>query len=469
MEIRIGLGNNEKIATAREFKGTSLLEALDDYIVLDLETTGLDPTYDNIIEIAAVRIEDGNVVEQFESLINPGYAISGFITDLTGITNDMLADAPNIADVLPWFLSFVGEHIIIAHNANFDVNFLYEACRRLPSPANFSNDFIDTMRLSRRLFPQHRHHRLGDLTERFGIEGVIEHRALSDVVKTNQCYVHMKNHAVENDIPFESLYSSKGSSYKASDISATVSSFDETTPIFGRVFVFTGTLEKMVRKDAMQLVVNMGGLCSDNVTKETNYLVLGNHDYCTSIKDGKSSKQKKAEKQKTAGMDIEIISENVFYDMIAECSDDFVIKANPSSNQEVACPVDVFEKQCLLLVQGILHDKEVRYGRASNGIELYTSFWKFLTIGKMKKGYFVQMNCDFDLTPYESALTCDSTKSCKRIFINSPEDLNKLKSYIIDKSNEMDKSWKDYTKSVSSASAGKRLREYTKNTYTIVK
>lgn len=72
----------------------------------------------------------------------------------------------------------------------------------------------------------------------------------------------------------------------------------------------------MVRKDAMQIVADLGGFCGDNVTSKTNFLILGNNDFCTSIKDGKSSKQKKAEKLMLEGKDLQIISENVFYDLI---------------------------------------------------------------------------------------------------------------------------------------------------------
>ena len=104
---------------------------------------------------------------------------------------------------------------------------------------------------------------------------------------------------------------------RASDIVSSSENVDPSNPLFGKVCVFTGTLEKMVRKDAMQLVANLGGINADNVTKKTNYLVLGNNDYCSSIKDGKSSKQKKAEKLKLSGQDIEIIPENVFYDIVS--------------------------------------------------------------------------------------------------------------------------------------------------------
>ena len=108
------------------------------------------------------------------------------------------------------------------------------------------------------------------------------------------------------------------SGIKASDISAKVSNFDVTHPLYGKICVFTGVLEKMLRRDAMQVVANLGGINADNVTKKTNYLILGNNDYCKSIKDGKSSKQKKAEKLQLDGHDIQIIPENVFYDMIAD-------------------------------------------------------------------------------------------------------------------------------------------------------
>ena len=86
--------------------------------------------------------------------------------------------------------------------------------------------------------------------------------------------------------------------------------------LFYNFAAVNGTLEKMSRREAMQYVVNLGGICGDGVTKETNFLVLGNNDYCKSIKGGKSSKQKKAEKLQIDGYDIAVISENVFYEMI---------------------------------------------------------------------------------------------------------------------------------------------------------
>ena len=107
---------------------------------------------------------------------------------------------------------------------------------------------------------------------------------------------------------------------KAKDISSDCNDFDMNNPIFDKECVFTGKLDKMTRKEAMQIVADLGGKNRDSVTKETNYLILGNNDYCKSITDGKSSKQKKAESYKLKGQDIEILSEDVFYDII----DDYI-------------------------------------------------------------------------------------------------------------------------------------------------
>jgi DNA polymerase-3 subunit epsilon len=302
--------------TSRDSKGESLLELISDYVVVDLETTGLDPSWNDIIEIGAIRVEGGTIANSFTSLVNPGYEIDDFIIALTGITNEMLSIAPDIRAVLPNFLDFVDGSIVIGHNVNFDINFIYDSC---VSELNrtFSNDFIDTMRLSRRLFPQNRHHRLCDLIERFNVGSTVEHRALADAIQTNHCYEYIKRYMTDNGINIESLRP-KSKGFSAKDIKAVTNVFDEDSSMFKKVFVFTGALERMTRKEAMQLVVDQGGLCGDGVNKMTNYLVLGNYDYCKTIKDGKSTKQKKAEQLKLSGLDIEIISENVFYDMLDE-------------------------------------------------------------------------------------------------------------------------------------------------------
>lgn len=301
--------------TTKRNKGNSLLRLVDEYVAIDLETTGLDPSYDEIIEIGAVHIVCGERIEEYYTLVKPSYPIDDFITELTGITNEMLESAPCISEVLPELLNFVGNHIILGHNVNFDINFICDSLSAM-NGSSFTNDFIDTMRLSRRLFPEERHHRLKDVVKRFSLGDGIEHRATSDAIHAHKCYEYLKSYILENGLDLDSSAFKSHYHVRAKDIHASTDKMDESHPLYGKVCVFTGVLEKLPRREAMQLVVNAGGICGDTVTKKTNYLILGNNDYCKTIKDGKSTKQKKAEKLILDGADLDILSENVFYEIM---------------------------------------------------------------------------------------------------------------------------------------------------------
>lgn len=318
-EIVLCLGK-DYAGTPRPEKGKSRLDLIDDYVVIDIETTGLDSRFDDIIELAAVRVSNAQITDKFQSLVKPGQPIPPYITDLTGISDQMVAGASLLESTLPQFLSFVGDSIVVAHNANFDINFIYDFARLLDLPP-FSNDFIDTLRLSRRLFPQWDNHKLGTLTQELNIPRAEEHRALSDCIQASRCYEAMKAYAKEHNVVLrQSLRKSYGALSKS--ISPQSNNFNPDSPLYGKTFVFTGALDGMTRREAMQRVIDFGGFCADSVTKGTDFLVLGSTDYCSSLKGGKSNKQKKAEKMKRDGFEIEVISENVFYDMLADASSD---------------------------------------------------------------------------------------------------------------------------------------------------
>lgn len=152
------------------------------FTVVDLETTGSTPGFAKITEIGAVRIEQGAVAGEFAQLVNPRRPISRIITGLTGITNEMVADAPPIEKVLPDFVEFSRGSVLVAHNARFDLSFLdYEL--GLLSGATFSRPILDTMRMARRLYPQLRC-ALAALSERFNTLVRPCHRALSDAQAT---------------------------------------------------------------------------------------------------------------------------------------------------------------------------------------------------------------------------------------------------------------------------------------------
>lgn len=285
---------------------------IDNYCVLDLETTGLSPNYDSIIEIGIIKVKENKIVDKYNSLINPGFLINEYITSITGITNEMLKGKPKIIDLKKEVLNFIGNDVLVGHNISFDVSFLQKGFNE-----ELKNEYIDTLQFCRKLFKELSHHRLTDMSNYLEISRN-EHRSMSDCLCTKELYdcikEKMKNNGLEiNDIFAKNNYSSKNIDIHA--IKPDNIEIDEDNFFYNKHCVFTGKLEKMIRKDAMQLVVNVGGILDNSVTKKTNYLILGNNDYCSSIKDGKSSKHKKAEKYKLEGQDIEIIDEDTFYNL----------------------------------------------------------------------------------------------------------------------------------------------------------
>lgn len=328
--FKVGYDSEKRIRPGR---GASVLSLLENYVSLDLETTGFSPEYCEIIEIACIRYRNGVEVDSFSSLVKPNDidSVEDHITKLTGITPNMLQSAPTIDVVFPQALSFIGDDIIVAHKASFDINFMYDNMERLGLGV-FGNDYIDTMRMSRRLFPDFVNHKLKTLVKQFHISDDVAHRSESDARQAARCYQYMVQYTVEHSLYEKLSYGGKhGSNVRSSDIVGNPELLRENSPLYGKTIVFTGALDRMTRKEAMQIVADLGGINGDTVTKKTDYLVIGNNDMCASIKGGKSSKQKKAEKYILAGFDLAIISENVFYDMLSENSKDSdVVPVSPT-------------------------------------------------------------------------------------------------------------------------------------------
>lgn len=287
---------------------------IDDYCVLDTETTGLSAYYDDVIEIGLVRVRNNEIVDKYSQLIQPENEIPPFVTDLTGITNDMVAGMPSIADVKDEVLSFIGSDVIIGHNTSFDMGFLREGFGEA-----VENEYMDTLQFCRKVYPELDHHRLSDMTEYLNISNN-EHRALSDCISTKELYDSIKDLMQEKNLCIDDLWKPRSSRHSGIDISSIVPTefeIDEDNFFYNRHVVFTGKLEKMLRKDAMQIIVNLGGILDNSVTKKTNYLILGDNDYNAILKGEKSSKHKKAEQLKLEGYDIEILDELTFYDILS--------------------------------------------------------------------------------------------------------------------------------------------------------
>ena len=294
-------------------KGNSLLEIVPDYTIIDLETTGLDPHSDEIIEIACVKFRNFKEIDRFTSLVHPERPIPSFITIHTGISNEMVASAPRFADITDNIISFLHDDIIIGHNVHFDINFLYDNLLKT-ADYTFSNDFIDTMRLSRLVLPDLYNHKLETVAEYFKSCGT-HHRAEADCDFVRDALIGMMSIVNENHLDLHSLYK-KRRTLDLKSITGDVAKNDPTHIFYDKNCVFTGKLEKFIRSEAAQIVTDIGGHCENGITKRTNFLIMGNFDYCHNITGKKSSKMKKAEDLILKGQDLKIINENVFEDLV---------------------------------------------------------------------------------------------------------------------------------------------------------
>ncbi|OUM88376.1 MAG: PolC-type DNA polymerase III [Bacillus thermozeamaize] len=155
------------------------------YVIFDTETTGLSANYHELIEIGAVKMKNGQVIDRYETFVKPNEPISPAITRLTGITNEMVSDAPDLKTALSGFRDFCKGAILAAHNARFDLGFINAAYKKLGWPA-ISEPVVDTLELARFLYPRLKNHRLNTLCETFQIPLSHHHRAYHDAEATGQ-------------------------------------------------------------------------------------------------------------------------------------------------------------------------------------------------------------------------------------------------------------------------------------------
>jgi len=162
------------------------------YVVLDIETTGLSRHVHRITEIAALRVENFQIVKKFETLINPETHIPSFITSLTGISDSIVKDAPVIQDVMPKFMNFVKDAPFVAHCATFDHGFLKHNVQ-IHLSRELTNPKICTMKLSRRLIPELRSYRLSSVCEHFNVKNSAAHSAMGDTEATSKIFSKLLN------------------------------------------------------------------------------------------------------------------------------------------------------------------------------------------------------------------------------------------------------------------------------------
>lgn len=182
-----------------------------DYVCVDIETTGIRPKWDKIIEIGAVKVRDGKVVDIFSELIYPGIHVPPRITQLTGITDEMVAGKSKIEEVLPRFVEFAENDLLLGHNLRFDYSFLKQ--NAINMNLEFTKQGLDTLKIARKVLPQLESRALDYLCDYYNIKDENHHRAFNDASVTSQLYLILmeqfgdENHSVFD--PFELAYKVK--------------------------------------------------------------------------------------------------------------------------------------------------------------------------------------------------------------------------------------------------------------------
>lgn len=202
----------------------------DTYVIFDVETTGLSSAYDTIIELAAVKMHKGKVIDRFERFANPHRPLSTKIKELTGITDEMLVDAPEIEDVLKEFYEFIQGATLAAHNARFDIGFIQAGFRKC-NLGLVSNPVIDTLELARTVVPGLKNYRLNTLCDHFNIELISHHRAVYDAESTGHLLWKLIQEVGKRNVQYQTELNDQRDlqdAYKQRPFHATILVRDET-------------------------------------------------------------------------------------------------------------------------------------------------------------------------------------------------------------------------------------------------
>ncbi len=307
------------------------------YVIIDIEMTGLNLEKDSIIEIASLKISNDNIKDTFSTLIKPEeYTLKEEITTLTGITEKMLSFAPHFKEIATKLSNFIGTLPIVGHNILLDIQFLNKTMKEYGYPT-FNNDYVDTLPLSQKLFPEFIHHKLTDMANYYNINTTGAHRALQDCYMTKKCFDKMRetmNRSFSSEKAFIESFSTTGKRLKAEHIkpfTPTINLDILPHPFFEnysnnknflnfnkKTFVFTGILKQMSRREAMTWISNLGGINEDKLTTKTDYLIVGTKEIeiITDKENNLSTKEKKALRYKQEGFPIHILTETEFYKLL---------------------------------------------------------------------------------------------------------------------------------------------------------
>lgn len=218
----------------------------DDYVVLDIETTGLDEKSCEIIEIAALRVSDNQVVDEFSALVKPSAPVPARITKLTGINNEMLENAPEPAKAFAEFYEFLGLSVVVGFCVDFDLKFLYEHTYR-HLHKKLGNNYIDVHDIAKLQIDGLKHYNQPAVCQALGIKVKEAHRAMADTVNCNLAYQLLK--------PKEEVITQFGNKYASTSLS----------PFKGKVFYLMGLNQYITKYDLANIIIGLGGDIADQL------------------------------------------------------------------------------------------------------------------------------------------------------------------------------------------------------------
>lgn len=281
---------------------------MDKYVVIDLETSGRNSKIAEVIEVSALKVYMGEVIDSFSTLIKPSAPIDPESAAVNGITDDMVVNSPAITDILPSLKSFLDGECLMGYNIS---SFDFPILRRIfasNTGNQIENDYIDVLYLAKSVLPDLPDHKLCTVANYFGIPTEGAHRSLNDCYMTLECYKKLQ------ELPAASA-KNRVSKVSASDITPTRTHFDTSHPLYKKRCVFTGELQSLSRREAAQLVVDAGGIFQISVSRHTDFLFVGKQKPDSSEINSSSSKVASAYSYQQNGSGINILTEDDFLDM----------------------------------------------------------------------------------------------------------------------------------------------------------
>ena len=280
-----------------------LLTTCHNYVVLDIETTGLKTEVDDITEIAMLKVRNDQVIDEYQRLIHPKKRIPREITMLTHITNSMVRNEPYFEEILEEIKAFIGEDVILGHKISVDLTFLKKY-----DPVFFEKDYLDTLRYARKAFPYLISCSLSSLVEEFDL-CKNSHRALDDVYATKELY----DYILEKRGGIETIYTRNPYLDPADQKIVDQIDIPVNNPFEKQNCILSGYLSKFSKSTAEAIIEKLGGKCYENVNQEITILILGEHK-----KDLPTKKHAKVLERIKNGQKIEIMDEETFYKLIGQ-------------------------------------------------------------------------------------------------------------------------------------------------------